>query len=486
MLETLGPAYISELRRTPDDPDGAWTRAKERTWISAAGTAGGWAAFNKFNLARGPLENMVGQFLGVQPAVSALTGAGQDVVSGASPEDMAQHALINAYHTVMGGVPLALTGTAHTIFKHYVGGKPPEAPITPGRTKAVADNLYKAALGTDPIPNPQAVTQVKQNVKNGMLQARLRPEWYDQLYQDVDKLDQPLSNQPLSMTDVHNVRNRIGKYIGANSGDDRRAGVITRNLIDQHTADEQSLQNMGFSPQEARAQSIALQGANQQWHNWHNLDELHGILREAGQREGAPKQLGHARASFDEILQDPERLKMYPKDVQDLMNKIVNDSPNKVERVLEGFKLRGGLLFSLMAHFFNQKTLANAIAAHTVGSEVVSGLRQRRLWAAANQMENMMAWHATEGLRQTASQLRPGYQLPIQPAPAPYEFMQTHQAYQPPLPMRYAAPFIAGLRPTAQAPPPEKVARPMRDIYPMGGPQARGGAIGQALKIARQ
>ncbi len=77
-LQNVGPHFAAELKKTPDDPDGAWDRALTHTGISGAGGAAGWAAF-PLKVAQGPLKNLAFQVMGIQPGVAVAEKAGHNI-----------------------------------------------------------------------------------------------------------------------------------------------------------------------------------------------------------------------------------------------------------------------------------------------------------------------------------------------------------------------------------------------------------------------
>src|SRR5712671_5263144 len=68
-LQTIGPAFAQELKKNPQDPDGAWDRAVQSSLVSAAASGASWAAF-PLKAFSGPLKNLAFQAFGVQPGIS--------------------------------------------------------------------------------------------------------------------------------------------------------------------------------------------------------------------------------------------------------------------------------------------------------------------------------------------------------------------------------------------------------------------------------
>ena len=80
-LQSIAPHFVEELKATPKDPDGAWSRAVQRTATSGGFAALGWGLFPA-KLASGPLKNIAFQAFGLQPAVAVGEQATQNVIQG--------------------------------------------------------------------------------------------------------------------------------------------------------------------------------------------------------------------------------------------------------------------------------------------------------------------------------------------------------------------------------------------------------------------
>lgn len=78
-LKTIAPHFRDELAKSPQDPDGAWTRALERAGISGATAGAGWGLFGLGSKAMEPLKRIAFQALGVQPGVSMAGQAAQNI-----------------------------------------------------------------------------------------------------------------------------------------------------------------------------------------------------------------------------------------------------------------------------------------------------------------------------------------------------------------------------------------------------------------------
>lgn len=80
-VQTLGPVYAEELKKTPDDVDGAWDRAIVKSGITSLFSGAGWAAF-PIKFFNGPIKNMMTQAIGIQPGINVAEQATQNVAAG--------------------------------------------------------------------------------------------------------------------------------------------------------------------------------------------------------------------------------------------------------------------------------------------------------------------------------------------------------------------------------------------------------------------
>ena len=79
--QTLGPSYVAELQKTPNDPEGAWSRAWRQAEISGAFSGASWAVFPA-RFFQGPVKQLVSQIFGVQPALAVGEKATRNIVDG--------------------------------------------------------------------------------------------------------------------------------------------------------------------------------------------------------------------------------------------------------------------------------------------------------------------------------------------------------------------------------------------------------------------
>ncbi len=121
-VQTLGPVYAAELRKAPNDPEGAWNRAWKQAEISGVFSGASWAAFPT-RFFQGPVKNLVFQIFGVQPALAVGERATRNIAEGRPVSE----GLGDAY--VQGAVGTAVPALG----QHIVGRFAPKPPaLRPG------------------------------------------------------------------------------------------------------------------------------------------------------------------------------------------------------------------------------------------------------------------------------------------------------------------------------------------------------------------
>lgn len=113
-LQAIGPEFHRELQRTPNDPEGAYSRAVETSIATGAFSGASWAAFPAkfFN---GPLKNIAFQAFGVQPGISVAERATKNVIDNENVTDN----LGEAY--TQGAVGAAVPALGHLALKGLYG-----------------------------------------------------------------------------------------------------------------------------------------------------------------------------------------------------------------------------------------------------------------------------------------------------------------------------------------------------------------------------
>jgi len=114
-LQTIGPAFAQELKKQPNDPDGAWDRAVKSTLISGAAAGASWAAF-PLKVFSGPLKQLAFQAFAVQPGIGVAAQAGKNVVTGDNPTE----GLLEAYKE--GAIGTAVPAVGHLAIKDKILG----------------------------------------------------------------------------------------------------------------------------------------------------------------------------------------------------------------------------------------------------------------------------------------------------------------------------------------------------------------------------
>lgn len=135
--QTLGPAFKQELAKTPQDPDGAFTRAMNTTLNSGTFSAAGWM-LGGVPFLQTPVKNLLFQTFGVQPAVMGAQQASQNVISGQPVDTGVGQAMIEG--GIIGAPIVAAHSGAHAVANKITTGSffPTDRPGTvAGREDAV-------------------------------------------------------------------------------------------------------------------------------------------------------------------------------------------------------------------------------------------------------------------------------------------------------------------------------------------------------------
>src|SRR5512143_1367729 len=113
-VQTLAPVFSAELKKTPNDPDGAFNRALESSMISAGGAGASWALFPlKIPGVASAAKNALFQVLGVQPGVAVGEQMGRNVAQGkAATEDVGPAAAAGAVGAAIPALGHAAVKTA--------------------------------------------------------------------------------------------------------------------------------------------------------------------------------------------------------------------------------------------------------------------------------------------------------------------------------------------------------------------------------------
>lgn len=200
-LQTIGPSFAAELKQSPNDPDGAWTRAVEHGAVSGAFSGAGWALFPA-KFFEGPVKQLAFQAFGVQPGVAVAEQATQNAVSG---KPLTEN-LGKAY--VEGAVGTTVPMAGHMALKGRFGEP---ASVDPGPTPQnitdmARDKLDRAqefdTLANDPNTSPVLAQQLTGRADrlrdaalfdNDRLQAPARMQ---QKLAQADQLDQQAQTAP--------------------------------------------------------------------------------------------------------------------------------------------------------------------------------------------------------------------------------------------------------------------------------------------------
>jgi hypothetical protein len=131
-LQTIGPSFASELKRTPEDPHGAWDRAVEQSIASGAFSGASWAAF-PIKFFKGPLKNLAFQAFGIQPGISVAEQATKNIIDN---QDVTK-GLQEAYTS--GAVTTAVPALGHLALRGHFGE--PEVTSTEPTPQQIAQSV---------------------------------------------------------------------------------------------------------------------------------------------------------------------------------------------------------------------------------------------------------------------------------------------------------------------------------------------------------
>lgn len=142
--KTLGPVYAEELKKSPTDKEGAWTRAMQSAATSGAFSGASWGLFPVGSKALEPLKHLLFQTVGVQPGVSMAHQA----VSNVQNDKPITENLGQSY--AQGVVGTAIPAFGHAAVKAAIGrGASPggDDPPPPNPIKAKIDGWMDGTLG---------------------------------------------------------------------------------------------------------------------------------------------------------------------------------------------------------------------------------------------------------------------------------------------------------------------------------------------------
>ncbi len=141
-LQAIGPTFAAELKKSPNDPEGAWDRSVKSTVVSGLASGASWAAFGSLKMFNGPLKQLAFQAFGVQPAINVAAQTAKDVATGESPtfEKSWEAAKEGAIGTVVPAV-------GHALLTGRFGEPQTKSAIpTPAESAAKAQTLRNGAL----------------------------------------------------------------------------------------------------------------------------------------------------------------------------------------------------------------------------------------------------------------------------------------------------------------------------------------------------
>lgn len=472
VLQTLGPVYQRELNKTPDDPEGAWSRTKKIAALSGGFTGAAWAAF-PVKFIEGPIKNAMFQAFGVQPGLAAahqvsqnavegnplLQGAGEAAVEGTigTALPMAGHAAVRGAGRATGILPATADQLAIETADKAHSGEPPTA----ADLDAIAGQHYDDIRGQKITYSGTAELQRIQNhLRQMLINAGISPKSpiYSEIFSAINDLTESRRDPhidpatgaatpyPPDWTDIDNVRKRISD---AGQSNERRV---------------------------RRASAIALRGDS-------DIPGSTGLLdwfadANAQQRAGVPPSLAPELAQKMNLARSYYRAARGMQAFDQIIQRADNSSNdrnvtfrNEIRKVVNGSRAK------------------QAQYPPEVLDLMRDGL-QRGFWQAAAHASKLFDPHSSFGLFtnfMSHSMFGPEGLLAM-----PAAMIARHIGMRPLRQVEEHAPRIIGAQPTGGLPKaPERGARTKASYTPGIGPvppqtQARGGAVGRALAEARR
>ena len=172
-VQTLGPSFAQELKKSPQDPDGAWNRALENALISGAFSGASWALF-PVKFFQGPVKQLAFQAFGVQPAISmAQQGVSNYREGNPLTENMGQ-----AYGE--GAVMTAVPAVGHAVVAGGLGGKEPIQERTPQQVQQSITERRQQSQALEQLSQAPGVTPEQAAQYNQQSDTLRRQAAYDE------------------------------------------------------------------------------------------------------------------------------------------------------------------------------------------------------------------------------------------------------------------------------------------------------------------
>jgi hypothetical protein len=216
-LQTIGPAFDQELKKHPDDPDGAWDRAVESSVASGAFSGAAWAAY-PLRFFKGQIKNLAFQAFGIQPGINIAQKATQNVITG----EPVTEGLGQAY--AQGAVGTAVPAVGHLALRGRFGEPvtTPEQP-TPQQSNDIANTLMTqaqqhintAAVTTQPNIAQKLLGKAAdlQEAASWELDRHAAPQRVVAQLAQADQLERQAKTPNLPLTQVYDLRAQASALI---------------------------------------------------------------------------------------------------------------------------------------------------------------------------------------------------------------------------------------------------------------------------------
>jgi hypothetical protein len=470
-LHQIGPNFYEEYKKTPKDFDGAFHRADAQAGIHGLASGASWAAFGGLNPFKTATANWLTQIFGIQPLIGVTGQVGSNVYAG---RDWQQN-LLPAY--TQSAVSTAIPVVPHIAAKAVARGAAMAAPLADTLGERIAQNItddsYNAVRDYGAVPNPQAVTEVKNNIKKSLINAGANPAMvkHNNIFKTLDLMDTPAGEgHPITMSNnILATRHQLSDMLHRQIENYPADAKFTRMALDRVDAmlDSSDIIGKHFGYGEDAGTVIPNLSAVGRTMSFlrHNLKQFREWQTAVDNRPQGTDELKKWQSQLRPIVEDEHEISRFGPDAQKVMQTIVNaGTANEVASLFDRF----AKYVSGERTLGGTRMIANILLYHFLSGHLAGALTGIGL------LRDALQTYKTRGLLDKAANLRglitkEGFAPETGPSRPP---IPGGQWQPPPASVRGVGPFM-----------------PLQSGLPMQGQQyqyRRGGAAERALRLARR
>lgn len=354
-LQTLGPAFQHELKASPSDPDGAWSRALRSAMMSGAFSGAAWAAF-PMKFFEGPVKNAAFQILGVQPGLSALHQGAENIAHDRPalegvPGAYAEGAIGTAV-PMAGAAAIRGLGRATGLIEPKAATKgPPTQEDLEGTARDRYQNIEKWGVY---YTNPKELENLRDSIHGTLYNAGVDPRTEGRIFTAVDSLTQSRRpNGTVDWTDIDHARKMLNNALSDRDPTVKRGAAIAIGELDKWIEDAGAQQRAGVDPAVAPALASTAKEARSYWRAakameaWSRVQEK---IDTASNPETA------RRTAVRQIITNPKANWQYPPEALELMRASLDNKGflNTLNSFTKWFSPHSatGLITDFMTHHF--------------------------------------------------------------------------------------------------------------------------------------